>query len=198
MHHGTRGNRNFRRVCYYVDMKILIIYGSLHKNSLNKALAQTFAKLAPDGLEVELLGIEGFPLFSEDLEAVGTPQIATNYKSKIAAADGIIVVTPEYNRSMPGALKNVIDWTSRGDHPWKGKPVGVAGASDGLRGASFAQADLKRILSYFDTHLMGQPEFYFHEADKKVANGLVTDESTRTRIVKYLEKFKTHVAIFSK
>jgi chromate reductase len=179
-------------------MNILIIYGSLHTNSLNKALAKTMAQLAPAGMSVETIGIDGFPLFSEDLEATGTPQIATDYKAKIAAADGVIVVTPEYNRSMPGSLKNVIDWTSRGKHPWTGKPVGVAGASDGLRGASFAQADLKRILAYFDAHLMGQPEFYFHEADKKIADELVTDESTRSRIVKYLEKFKTHVENFAK
>jgi NAD(P)H-dependent FMN reductase len=179
-------------------MKVLIIYGSLHINSLNKALAKTMAQMAPAGMEVETIGIEGFPLFSEDLEKEGTPQVAADYKAKIVAADGVIVVTPEYNRSMPGALKNVIDWTSRGEVPWKGKPVGVAGASDGLRGASFAQADLKRILAYFDAHLMGQPEFYFHEADKKIIDGLVTDESTRSRITKYLEKFKTHIETFSR
>ena len=174
-------------------MNILIIYGSLNANSLNKALAKTMAALAPTDMKVELLGIEGFPLFSMEVEAAGTPQIALDYKAKILAADGIIIATPEYNRSMPGSLKNVIDWTSRGDHPWKGKPVGVVGASDGLRGASFAQYDLKRIMNYFDAHLMGQPEFYFGEADKKITDGLVSDEKTKGYISKFLEKFKTHV-----
>ncbi len=174
-------------------MKVLIIYGSLTKNSINRALANSMKQMAPVGMQIECIGIEGFPLFSEDLEAEGTPQMVLDYKSRIAAADGVIVVTPEYNRSMPGSLKNVIDWTSRDKHPWRGKSVAVAGASNGLRGASFAQTDLKRILTYFDAHLMGQPEFYFHEADKKIANGLVRDEETRSRIPKYLEKFRIHV-----
>src|SRR4051812_18471907 len=178
-------------------MKILAIYGSLNSDSINKALIQTFALLAPQGMEIKAVGIDGFPLFSKDLEAKGTPQIVTEYKAKILAADGIIISTPEYNRSMPGALKNVIDWTSRGELVWRGKPVGVVGASDGVRGASFAQYDLKKILTYFDAHLLGQPEFYFAEGDTKIVEGLVSDEKTKGHIKKYLEKFKTHVEEFS-
>ena len=180
-------------------MNILVIYGSPNANSLNKALAKTFAQLAPADMHIELLGIEGFPFFSLELEAAGTPQIALDYKAKIAAADGVIIATPEYNRSMPGSLKNVIDWTSRGEVPWKGKPVGVVGASDGVRGASFAQYDLKRIMLYFDTHVMGQPEFYFGNADQKFdSEGTITDEKTKQVLAKYLAAFKTHVEHFAK
>lgn len=175
-------------------MNILVIYGSLREKSINKALAENVRALAPEGMTVELAGVSGFPLFSEDLEKSGFPQIATEYKKKIQSADGIIVVTPEYNRSMPGSLKNVIDWTSRGTVPWKGKPVGVVGASDGVRGASFAQYDVKRVLTYFDAHVMGQPEFYFGNADQKIdAKGAITDEKTKEVLKKYLTAFKEHV-----
>ena len=180
-------------------MKILVIYGSLREKSLNKALANTAPKLAPEGMDVQVMGIEGFPLYSDTIENAGFPEIATRYKDLIRAADGTIIATPEYNRSMPGSLKNVLDWTSRGkDLPWKGKPVGVVGASDGLRGASFAQYDVKRILLYFGAELMGQPEFYFGEADKKIdAAGNIMDEKTIEVFKKYLAAFKTHVEKFA-
>src|SRR3954464_1577843 len=160
-------------------MNILVIYGSLNSDSINKALAKTIVSLAPEGMQTELLGIEDFPLFSKDLEKEGTPQIVTDYKAKILAAHGVIIATPEYNRSIPGALKNALDWISRGEHPWSGKPVGVVGASDGVRGASFAQYDLKRILPYWDAHVLGQPEMYIPEADKKITNGLISDEKIK-------------------
>ena len=180
-------------------MNVLVVYGSLRERSINKALAQNAQRMAPEGLTIELAGVDNFPLFSEDLEERGTPEIAREYKTKIAAADGIIIVTPEYNRSMPGSLKNMIDWTSRGkDKPWGGKPVGVIGASNGVRGASFAQYDVKRILLYFNAHVMGQPEFYFGEADKKLdAEGNITDDKTKEVLAKYLAAFKAHVALFS-
>jgi chromate reductase len=179
-------------------MNILVIYGSLNQNSINKALAKTFATLAPPDMTVEVIGIEGFPLFSKELELQGAPQIVLDYKSKILAADGVIISTPEYNRSMPGSLKNALDWISRAEHPWHGKPVGVVGASDGIRGASFAQYDLKRILTYWDAQVLGQPEMFVGELDKKITDGLVTDEKTRVYISKYLEKFKAHVERFKK
>jgi len=186
------------RIWYHCTMRILAIYGSLNSDSINKALIQTFAAMASPDMQMEVQGIEGFPLFSRDLERRGTPQIALDYKAKILAADGILISTPEYNRSLPGAFKNVIDWTSRGEHPWKGKPVGVVGASDGQRGANVAQYDLKRILAYFDAHVLGQPEIHFAEGDKKVADGMVTDEKTKGYIAGYLEKFKAHVERFSR
>jgi chromate reductase, NAD(P)H dehydrogenase (quinone) len=180
-------------------MNILIIYGSLNEKSINKALAMNAQKLAPEGMTIEILGIEGFPLYSDTIEKAGFPPIATQYKEKIKGADGIIIATPEYNRSMPGSLKNVIDWTSRGELPWRGKPVGVIGASDGLRGASFAQYDVKRILTYFGAYVMGQPEFYFHEADTKIdETGTISDEKTIQVLAKYLVAFKSHVELLMK
>jgi len=153
----------------------------------------------PESIAPTVVGIEGFPLYSDTIENTSFPEIATQYKEKIRAADGILVVTPEYNRSMPGSLKNVLDWTSRGkDLPWKGKSVGVIGASDGVRGASFAQYDVKRVLTYFGAHVMGQPEFYFAEADKKIdAEGTITDEKSQQVLSKYLAAFKAHVELIS-
>ena len=153
----------------------------------------------PESIAPTVVGIEGFPLYSDTIENTSFPEIATQYKEKIRAADGILVVTPEYNRSMSGSLKNVLDWTSRGkDLPWKGKPVGVIGASDGVRGASFAQYDVKRVLTYFGAHIMGQPEFYFAEADKKIdAEGTITDEKSQQVLSKYLAAFKAHVELIS-
>ena len=153
----------------------------------------------PESITPTVVGIEGFPLYSDTIENTSFPEIATQYKEKIRAADGILVVTPEYNRSMSGSLKNVLDWTSRGkDLPWKGKPVGVIGASDGVRGASFAQYDVKRVLTYFGAHVMGQPEFYFAEADKKIdAEGTITDEKSQQVLSKYLAAFKAHVELIS-
>jgi len=168
-------------------MNILVIYGSLREGSLNKALA-------PKEMNIELSGIEGFPLYDDKIEKTAFPEVATKLKEKIAAADGILVVTPEYNRSIPGSLKNALDWTSRGKVPWKQKPVGVIGASDGVRGASFAQYDVKKVLTYFDAHVMGQPEFYFGEGDKKIdADGNITDEKSKTYLQKYLTAFTHHV-----
>ena len=178
-------------------MNVLIVYGSLREKSLNKALANAAKALAPEGMDASVLGIEGFPLYSDTIENAGFPDIATRYKELIRAADGIIVATPEYNRSMPGSFKNVLDWTSRGkDVPWRGKPVGVIGASDGVRGASFAQYDVKRIMAYFGAHVMGQPEFYFGEADKKLDDdGNITDEKTKQVLTKYLAAFKAYVEL---
>ncbi len=181
-------------------MNVLIVYGSLAEKSINKALARAAQRLAPEGMSVELAGVAGFPEFNRDIELTQYPAVAQTLKDKINAADGILFVTPEYNRSMPGVLKNAIDWVSRPSKAgakWGGKPVGVISASDGVRGASFAQYDLKRILSYFGAHLMGQPEFFGGEFDKKLdADQNLSDEKTTEMLKRYLVAFKAHVEKF--
>lgn len=176
-------------------MKILAIYGSLRKDSINKALAATAQLHAPPEMEIELLGVENLPLFNQDDELTNYPAAAQDAKDKIAKADGVLIVTPEYNRGPPGSLKNFLDWTSRpeGQHPWGGKPVGVLGASDGLRGASFAQYDIRRIMGYFNARVMGQPEYYLAQGDKKIENGIVTDAKSVEVLKRFLATFKTHV-----
>lgn len=176
---------------------ILTIYGSLREKSLNKSLARAVAMLAPESMKIEVAGLHELPFYNPDMES-NFPESAKNFKKKIRAADGIIIVTPEYNRSIPGVLKNMLDWTSRpyGDSAWDGKPVGTMGAS-GAIGTALAQYHLKQVLNYLNTNIMGQPEFYLNAKDKFDAEGNLTDEPTKEFIRKYLAKFGEHVAKFS-
>jgi chromate reductase len=176
-------------------MNILAIYGSLSSTSINKALAKAAQANAPEGMDIELLGVDGLPLFNQDDEIDNYPTAATDAKEKIDAADGVLIVTPEYNRAPPGSLKNFLDWTSRpsGQHPWGGKAVGVLGASDGMRGASFAQYDIRRTMGYFNARVMGQPEYYLAQGDKKIENGVVTEEKSVEVLKRFLTAFKIHV-----
>lgn len=140
--------------------KILIIVGSLRKDSYNKKLASTVTSML-EGSEVVHADISQFPLFNEDIENV-LPEPVVLFKKQIEEADGIIFVTPEYNRSIPGPLKNAIDWGSRpdGKNSFQGKTVYTMGVSSGKLGTVTAQHDLKRILNYFDCHVVDQPELY--------------------------------------
>jgi chromate reductase len=178
-------------------MNIIFIYGSLREKSSNRALAHTAARMAPEDMRIELVGPEGLPLYDQDLEGSSFPEAATALKERIASADGVVFVTPEFNRSIPGPLKNLIDWSSRpdGKHPWGGKPVGVMGVSSGPRGAVVAQYDLKRILTYLGANLMGQPEFYVDNSDKKIDDdGVLRHEKTKEYLKRYLEAFGKHVS----
>jgi chromate reductase len=124
------------------------------------------------------------------------PPAATVLKDRIKAADGVIIVTPEYNRSIPGPLKNFMDWTSRpyGDSAWKGKHVYVAGATGGLVGTALAQAALRQVLLYLDARVLGQPEFYLTGAGEKFGpDGALADEATRTHIDAALAAFITRI-----
>lgn len=159
-------------------MKLLGFVGSLRKGSYNRALYQEFVRRLPQGAQMEEATFSDWPLYNKDIEDAGTPQVVLDLKQKIAAADGILIVTPEYNRSIPGGLKNMIDWTSRGDLPWKHKKVYVMGVSSGDRGTIVAQYDLKRILTYFDCRVLGQPEFYLNGTGKFDDNGKLLDEKT--------------------
>ncbi len=178
-------------------MNILVIYGSLRKESINKALAQTVKQNAPEGMAIDLMGVDGLPLFNQDDELTNYPAAAQKAKDAIARADGVLIVTPEYNRAPPGSLKNFLDWTSRpeGEMPWGGKPVGVLGASNGLRGASFAQYDIRRIVAYFNARVMGQPEYYLAQGDTKIENGIVTDPKSVEVLKRFLVAFEKHVAL---
>jgi chromate reductase len=176
-------------------MNVLAIYGSLREKSINKALARAAQANAPEGMTIELLGVGGLPLFNQDDELTNYPAVATEAKEKIAQADGVLIVTPEYNRTPPGSLKNFLDWTSRpeGKHPWGEKPVGVLGASNGMRGASFAQYDIRRICGYFNASVMGQPEYYLAQGDTKIENDVVTDPKSVEVLKRFLAAFKTFV-----
>ncbi len=159
--------------------KIAVFVGSLQQNSLNKKLAHNLERLAPEGVEFEYVDIGALPLFNQDLEAE-YPAEAQRAKDVVLATDGVLFVTPEYNRSIPGVLKNAIDWVSRpwGNNSFDGKPVGIVGATVGPVGTAVAQSDLRHIAGYLNTKLMGQPELYLPTAPGKFdENGHITDES---------------------
>lgn len=154
-----------------------IIVGSLRRESYNKQLATALRRTAPADFAFNELRIDDLPLYNQDDDASPSDAVR-RLKKEIADADGIIFVTPEYNRSIPGVLKNAIDHASRpyGHSAWRGKPAGVIGASIGASGTSMAQQHLRNILAYLDMPTMGQPEAYIHikdgffDADGNVAN----------------------------
>lgn len=169
---------------------IVGIVGSLRKGSYNLALMNAFIKQAPEGVSIEVASIGDLPLFNEDLEASAFPESAQILKNKIEEADAVIISTPEYNRGTSGVLKNAIDWISRpdGQNSLKGKPVLVVGASTGVRGADIAQYDLKRSLTYMNSKVIGQPEFFLGLAAEKFNEaGELTDTNTTKYIDRALE-----------
>jgi chromate reductase len=140
---------------------IAVVVGSLRKDSFNRKLAAALARLAPAEFEFRTLAIDDLPLFNQDHEEDPAAPVK-RLKSEVLAADGLLFVTPEYNRSIPGVLKNAIDHASRpyGKNAWKGKPAGVIGISIGAIGTAIAQHDLRGVLAYLDVPTFAQPEAY--------------------------------------
>jgi chromate reductase, NAD(P)H dehydrogenase (quinone) len=141
--------------------QIAVIIGSLRKDSLNRKLANAFVKLAPAEFSFTQLVIGDLPLYNQDDEA-NPAEPVRRMKVEIAAAQGLLFVTPEYNRSIPGVLKNAIDHGSRprGQNVWSGKPAGILGVSTGAIGTALAQQHLRNILAYLDVPTLGQPEAF--------------------------------------
>jgi chromate reductase len=171
-------------------MKVLAVAGSLRAGSFNKAALREAVKLAPKDMEIEVFDIADFPLYNEDVRQKGFPPSVERFREKIRAADALLFVTPEYNFSVPGMLKNALDWVSRPpDMPLIGKPATVMGASPGLMGTVRAQLHLRQILSGLNMPLLNRPEVLIREARSKFdAAGLLTDEDTRKRIRTLLER----------
>ncbi len=140
--------------------KIAVLVGSLQQNSINNAVAKTFEKLSEGTLEFEYVDLN-LPLFNQDLEA-DVPAEVEKAREIVENADGVLFVTPEYNRSVTGVIKNAIDWLSRpyGEGVIIGKKAAIAGATWSPLGTAAAQAELRNIVGYLNMHLMGQPEFY--------------------------------------
>jgi chromate reductase len=142
---------------------IAVIVGSVRRDSLNRKLAQTLTQLAPDDFSFSHIDIGDLPLYNQDDDNQQAASVL-RVKSQIKSALGLLFVTPEYNRSIPGVLKNAIDHASRpyGQSVWDGKPAGVLGASVGAIGTAMAQQHLRNILSYLNVPTMGQPEAFIH------------------------------------
>lgn len=171
------------------------IIGSLAKESINRKLARALAKLAPSDLAMTEITFNDLPFYSYDYDK-DYPKVATDFKDAIHAADAILFVSPEYNRSIPGALKNAIDWASRpyGKNAFNGKPAAVIGASVGAIGTAVAQQHLKGTLGYCNMLLMQSPEGYIHFKPDLIADdGSVTVDSTKEFLQKFMQAFADHI-----
>ena len=168
---------------------ILGFAGSLRRQSYNRAILAAALEMVPDDATLEIFDLEGIPPFNQDLE-LEPPEKVREFKAKIRAADAILIATPEYNYSIPGVLKNAIDWASRpyGDNAFDGKPVGLMGASVGMLGTARAQYDLRRSFVFLNMFSLNQPEVMVPFAQDKVdRNCRLTDEKTRKKIRELLE-----------
>lgn len=167
---------------------ILGIAGSLRKESYNRALLRAAQELTPEGARIETLELDGVPLFNQDEEANPHPKVV-EMKQRIRAADAILFVTPEYNYSIPGVLKNAIDCASRpyGDSAWDGKPVAIMGASVGAIGTARAQYHLRQTFVFLNMHPVNQPEVMVGSAQKRFdQEGKLTDETTKKLVQQLL------------
>lgn len=160
-------------------ISVVGISGSLRHGSYNTAALHAAQYLAPTGMQIDIADISEIPLFNEDVEKTGFPPAVERLRSQIRNADALLIVTPEYNYSMPGVLKNAIDWASRPpDQPFAGKPAAILGASPGRFGTARAQYHLRQTLVFLDVHPLNRPEVMIASAQQAfTAEGKLQDES---------------------
>jgi len=171
---------------------LLGISGSLRRGSYNTALLHACRELLPAGCTLEFATIDAVPLYNEDVRAAGFPPAVQHLRELIATADGVIIATSEYNYSVPGVLKNAIDWASRPpEQPFEQKPVAIMGASPGAFGTARAQYHLRQSFVCLNSHVLNRPEVMIAKAAERFdASGKLTDEPTRTQVAKQLEAFR--------
>lgn len=178
-------------------MKILGVGGTLRKGSYSKALLLEAQKLAPEGVVIEITDIGDFPLYNPDIPM---PDSVQKFKNSIKEADAILFSTAEYNYSIPGSLKNAIDWASRpyGDNSWEGKPAAIMSESTGMLGGIKAQLHLRQTMLYINVYILNRPEVIVSKVKEKFdEEGNLIDEHTRGKVkelvealAKWTEKFK--------
>ena len=174
-------------------VSLLGICGSTRKASLNSALLRTLVEVLPDGATMKLHeGLDELPIFNSDL---AEPASVIALKAAITAADGVVFAVPEYNYSIPGGLKNALDWVSRppATSPMRGKPIGLVGAATGMSGTIRAQNHMRQMLVYSDSPCMNQPEVLIPRAHERFTNGTLTDDSTRELLARFMTAFVAFV-----
>jgi chromate reductase len=170
-------------------IKVLGFAGSLRKDSYNRALIRNAMSLLPENVELEIFDLSSIPIYNDDIRVTGYPEAAQLFRNKIAEADALLIATPEYNYSVPGVLKNAIDWASRPpDQPFDGKPVAIMGASGGISGTIRAQTHLRDIFVYVNAIPLNKPQLYIQKAQEQFdKDGNLTNEATRNQLKKLLE-----------
>jgi chromate reductase len=170
-------------------VRILGIAGSLRRESYNRAALRAAARLVPDGATLDIFELDGIPVFNQDDEK-NPPAAVVDLKRRIREADAVLIVTPEYNYSVPGVLKNAIDWASRpyGDSAWSGKPAAIMGASIGTIGTARAQYHLRQMFVFLNMFPINQPEVMIGNAASRFdAQGNLIDEATKGFVRQLLE-----------
>ena len=173
-------------------MKVLGVSGSLRKASFNTAALKACAELMPAGMTLSIAEIGDLPLFNQDVFDAGLPEPVKRFRAAVAAADGLLIASPEYNYGIPGVLKNAIDWVSRPSRgsPLEGKPVAIMGASAGASGTMRMQLQLRQTLQAVGMYAMPRPEIFVTFCrDKFDADGRLTDEKTREHLRRFLTAF---------
>ena len=175
------------------SLNFVTLLGSLRQGSYNAAVARALPALAPPGVTISALGSVGdFPHYNEDVQAAGFPAVVTAMADAIRQANGVLIITPEYNYSVPGVLKNALDWLSRlKPAPLAGKPVAIQSAAPGLLGGVRAQYHLRQILVEFDVQVFSRPEIMVSGAATKISTDTqeLHDEATRSFITQHLAAF---------
>lgn len=170
---------------------VVVIVGSLRKGSFNKKLAHALDKLKHPHIQFSFADINDIPLYNQDLDS-DLPSSVVKLKNEITAADGVLFVTPEYNRSVPGVLKNIVDWGTRpyGQNCWAGKPTAIIGTSPGSVGTAVAQAHLRHILVSIDVIVLGQPEVYIVYKEGLIDDNFnITVDGTQKFLQSFLDRF---------
>ena len=181
------------------DHTVGYIVGSISSTSINRRLAKALAALAPDGMTLVEIPIKDLPFYSPDLDG-DFPEAAREFKRAIDDVDGVIIVTPEYSRSIPGVLKNALDWSARpyGQASFSGKPTAIIGTSQGPISTAAAQQHLKAILSHYDAPTLGQPEGYVQSTPGLFTDsGEVTNDGTAAFLESYLDAFSRLISRYA-
>ncbi len=180
-----------------VPARIVAFAGSLRRRSFNRALIAAAAEVAPLGLSIQSVEIGGLPFYDADLEADGDPPAVAEFKGAVAASDGVLIATPEYNDGIPGVLTNALDWGSRlpGRSPLAGKPTVVMGASPSQVGTARAQLHLRQVLAHVQARVLPPPELLVARAHERFDAELrLTDEGTRRLLADVLRRFALWIA----
>jgi len=176
-------------------LKVLGVCGSARKASYNMAALRACKELSPAGLSISFANISDIPMYNQDLFDAGVPESAKRFHAEIAAADGVLIATPEYNFSLPPLLKNAIDWVSKmPNQPFMNKPVAVFSASQGPLGGARVQYDVRRVMLFVNAMVLAKPEVFIGgSAGKFDAEGHCTDETTRKFVGDQMKSFEKWV-----
>lgn len=178
-------------------LDIVGLCGSLRAASLNRMAMALAAECMPASMKLDVLDWREFPVFDNDVFERGLPPVVAALQERIRRADGVLIVSPEYNFSIPGGLKNTIDWLSRGaDQPWAMKPVAIASASGGPVGGARMQYDLRKVMLFLNAQVLIKPEIFIGMAPSKfdAASGKCTDETTRRFVTDQMAAFERWIA----